>query len=286
MTLTMSKCGEKLVPEDEIFYSDDDSDSELNGSWSESITRYFNQKGESVFSNRMRQNSAGSSSPDTLSLPSHSSSYINSPINQISSGFQNLLLGGGSSSHSSSGGGGSSSNNNSSSSLLSSSSSSRPGTRAPSYSAIIKKEPLDNRPQINFVKAEKPKITLVQKSEPKKIGKAAETALAAGYRFKAREPTADPRYPADQQLMVGPIPGNLDHDTIYNNLRSIFQSRGPVCFMFIHKNAVKDLETNKLVKFGYVVFAEKGVAQRVVKEGSITFSGGHSVNVKPMGNNR
>jgi len=252
----MSKFGEKM-PEDEIFYSsDEDSDSEIR--WSQSISRYFNQKSESVYSTRGRQNSAGSSSPDTLSLPSHSSSFINSPINQISSGFQNLVV-------SSSGG-----------------SSSRSSPRAPSYSAVIKKEPLDNRPQINFVKVEKPKPVIIQKCEPKKIGKAAESALAAGYRFKAREPTADPRYPSDQQLMIGPIPGNLEHDVIYNNLRGIFQSRGPVCFMFIHKNAVKDLETGKLIKFGYVVFAEKGVAQRVLKEGNITFSGGHSVRVKAM----
>ena len=34
-----------------------------------------------------------------------------------------------------------------------------------------------------------------------------ETALSAGYRFKARNPEPDPRYPADHQLMVGPIPG-------------------------------------------------------------------------------
>ena len=36
-------------------------------------------------------------------------------------------------------------------------------------------------------------------------------------------------------MQVGPIPGHLDHDTIYNSLRSIFQARGPVCFMFLHK---------------------------------------------------
>ena len=36
-------------------------------------------------------------------------------------------------------------------------------------------------------------------------------------------------------FQVGPIPGHLDHDTIYNSLRSIFQARGPVCFMFLHK---------------------------------------------------
>ena len=37
--------------------------------------------------------------------------------------------------------------------------------------------------------------------------KVTETALSTGYRFHARNPEADPRYPSDQQLMVGPIPG-------------------------------------------------------------------------------
>ena len=40
-------------------------------------------------------------------------------------------------------------------------------------------------------------------------------------------------------MQVGPIPGHLDHDTIYNSLRSIFQARGPVCFMFLHKVSLK-----------------------------------------------
>ena len=80
--------------------------------------------------------------------------------------------------------------------------------------------------------------------------------------------------------------GHLEHDVIYNGLRGIFQARGPVCFMFVHKvcmqgryeavidnlylqSAVKDNDSGKLVKFGYVVFAEKGVAQKVLKEGYI-----------------
>ena len=29
--------------------------------------------------------------------------------------------------------------------------------------------------------------------------------------------------------------GHLEHDVIYNGLRGIFQSKGPVCFMFVHK---------------------------------------------------
>ena len=150
-------------------------------------------------------------------------------------------------------------------------------------------------------------------------------------RFRASNPEHDPRYPADQQMMVrfgifglyrslmshfqvGPIPGHLDHDTIYNSLRSIFQARGPVCFMFLHKvgscsilfeicinynmfifvsmkssikyvffqGAVKDNNTGKPVKFGYVVFAERGVAQKVLKSGSIAFNGGIQIKVSPM----
>ena len=91
-----------------------------------------------------------------------------------------------------------------------------------------------------------------------------------------------PRYPGDQQAMVGPIPGDLDHDVIYNSLRNIFQTKGPVCFMFVHKSAVKDNDTGKVVKFGYVVFAEKGTAQKVIKDGSITFNGGIKINIQPM----
>merc|ERR1719228_2874561 len=144
-----------------------------------------------------------------------------------------------------------------------------------SYSSIAKKEPLQPQ-KANMIKPRLPPLA-IYKSESKKTPthcvRVPETALMAGYRFKARNPEHDPRYPQDQQLMVGPIPGHLDHDLIYNSLRSIFQSRGPVCFMFLHKSAVKDSESGKLVKFGYVVFAEKGVAQKVLKEVTITFNG-------------
>ena len=37
-----------------------------------------------------------------------------------------------------------------------------------------------------------------------------------------------------------------------------------------------------MVKFGYVVFAEKGVAQTVLKEGFITFGGGQKIKVREM----
>jgi len=153
-----------------------------------------------------------------------------------------------------------------------------------SYSSMAKKEPLQPiKP--NIIKPKIPPLA-IHRAEPKKPTapsmRVAETALMAGYRFRASNPEHDPRYPADQQMMVGPIPGHLDHDTIYNSLRSIFQARGPVCFMFLHKSAVKDNNTGKPVKFGYVVFAEKGVAQKVLKAGTIAFNGGITIKVSPM----
>jgi len=153
-----------------------------------------------------------------------------------------------------------------------------------SYSSMAKKEPLQPiKP--NIIKPKIPPLA-IHRAEPKKptapCMRVAETALMAGYRFRASNPEHDPRYPADQQMMVGPIPGHLDHDTIYNSLRSIFQARGPVCFMFLHKSAVKDNNTGKPVKFGYVVFAEKGVAQKVLKVGTIAFNGGITIKVSPM----
>jgi len=244
---------------DEIFYSDEESsDSEVYKA--SRISRYFSQKSESIFSSRIRQSSV---SPDH-DIPSSNNSgiFIDSPINQISSGFCNLW---------------------GKEDKLDSS-------KRMSYSAIIKKDPFPTNSN-NIIKAEKLKAkpmvpaaaaTVKSKGGLQSTGKVAESALAAGYRFKAKDPVPDPRYPGDQQLMVGPIPGFLEHDVIYNNLRSIFQSRGPVCFMFIHKSAVKDVDSGNPVKFGYVVFAEKGVAQKVLKEGKVVFGGGHEIKVRAM----
>lgn len=239
---------------DEIFYSDEESsDSEIQKA--SRISRYFSEKSESIFSERLRHNSQGAVSPETAIT---SPIYIDSPINQISSGMGCLLREEGK----------------------------RSGDcgKQLSYSAIMKKEPFAStniKPTTATLVKMKPRASIA-KTDVKKIGKVTESALAAGYRFKAKDPMPDPRYPADQQLMIGPIPGHIDHDNIYNNLRSIFQARGAVCFMFIHKSAVKDLESGNPVKFGYVVFAEKGIAQKVVKEEFVTFGGGYKVKVKAM----
>jgi len=257
---TIVKMMDSTNMEEDIFYSDDEfSDSEIynQGSGSNIFSSFGKQ--ESIFSSRAFSLDSGTTAFSNLN-ENHNFNTIDSPITQISSGIQSLLK-----------------NDTQRLNKL-------PGKQL-SYSSMAKKEPLQPQKPQNIMKINKP-------AEPKKPAsgnivngqhvKVAETALSAGYRFKARNPEADPRYPQDQQLMVGPIPGNLEHDVIYNSLRSIFQSRGPVCFMFVHKSAVKDNESGKPVKFGYVVFAEKGVAQKVLREGNVTLGGGHKIKVREM----
>ena len=60
-------------------------------------------------------------------------------------------------------------------------------------------------------------------------------------------------------------------------------TRGKYLLLYF-QSAVKDNDSGKLVKFGYVVFAEKGVAQKVLKEGSIIFQGS-KITVKLMSKN-
>lgn len=268
-----------MANNDDIFYSDEElSDSELyQGSNLQSnlgSSFYHPAASESIFSNKLWSASSAFSglslSPDPVSNTFYSSdnvtntcyNTIDSPINQISFGISNPFQ----------------ITQNSSNPLHK-----RDPVKPTSWSSIAKKTPLQPiKPTNNALKPAPSRIIL--KNDKSKGGvsvKATETALSAGYRFKAKNPEPDPRYPADQQLMVGPIPGHLEHDVIYNGLRANFQSRGPVCFMFVHKSAVKDNDSGKLVKFGYVVFAEKGTAQKVFREGFTNFQG-HKIAVKEM----
>jgi len=90
------------------------------------------------------------------------------------------------------------------------------------------------------------------------------------YWFKSGCPTPDPRWPAVQQLMAGPIPGDCD----YSELRTAFLSHGQTCHLFIQNNQAW-LERNqekfgsRQVKFGYVVFTEAETAERLFRQGGI-----------------
>lgn len=102
------------------------------------------------------------------------------------------------------------------------------------------------------------------------------------YWFKSGCPTPDPRWPARQQLMIGPIPGDVEYAT----LRSAFLSKGHTIHLFIQNNQAW-LEKNqekfgkKQVKFGYVVYTEPDVAKRLLSIGHVMV--GHAkVKVKEM----
>lgn len=90
------------------------------------------------------------------------------------------------------------------------------------------------------------------------------------YWFKSGCPTPDPRWPAGQQLMVGPIPGDCD----YAELRTAFLSHGQTCHLFIQNNQAW-LERNqekfgpRQVKFGYVVYSDAEAAEALYRQGSV-----------------
>ena len=194
-------------------------------------SKYFSGKSESIFSNRLRQNSCGALSPEGVSLSNANMIYntidrysnqtskvikmfplslilpFHSPINQISSGISNLL----------------------SDDFL--------GRIGPvkqlSYSSMAKKEPLQTiKPQNNL-----PKHPVIRtNSDLRKLTpthKVTESALSAGYRFKASHPEADPRYPCDQQLMVGPIPGGCFFSVCVTaeNWPMFFTGRASLCLV-------------------------------------------------------
>jgi len=90
------------------------------------------------------------------------------------------------------------------------------------------------------------------------------------YWFKSASPTPDPRWSSDQQLMIGPIPGDVE----YSQLRAAFLAQGHTLHLFIQNNQGW-LEKNhekfgaKHVKFGYVVYTEKDTARRLLCAGFV-----------------
>jgi hypothetical protein len=102
------------------------------------------------------------------------------------------------------------------------------------------------------------------------------------YWFKSACPTPDPRWSAEQQLMIGPIPGDVE----YAQLRSAFLAQGHTLHLFIQNNQGW-LEKNqekfgaKHVKFGYVVYTERETAMRLLIAGYVPV-GTVKIRVKEM----
>jgi len=90
------------------------------------------------------------------------------------------------------------------------------------------------------------------------------------YWFKSGCPTPDPRWPASHQLMIGPIPGDVE----YSDLRTAFLGWGHTCHLFIQNNQAW-LQRNqqkfgsRQVKFGYVVYSDSETAARLYRQGSL-----------------
>jgi len=137
-----------------------------------------------------------------------------------------------------------------------------------SYSSIAKKEP--QPPVTPSVVQTKPTNSSVghSRAQPEK------DTPCLDFRFNYRFPLHDHRWPKDHQMVIGPITGDLatiNHDLLYCRLRDVFQKYGHVTLMFVHKYPAKN--EGPLEKYGYVVFKEKGPAQRILMESPLTLPG-------------
>ena len=48
------------------------------------------------------------------------------------------------------------------------------------------------------------------------------------------------------------------------------------------QNAIKLKESGKLVKFGYAVFEDRAVAQKLIEQGSLAIANGVCIKISPM----
>ena len=131
----------------------------------------------------------------------------------------------------------------------------------------------------------KPAVVAFKTAE--KIRKNNKKKAVGKYSFKPDCPLPDPRWPPEQQLMIGPIPAAMEHA----ELRPFFQSVGSLSHLFIFTHQHQHYHTlpalhpwrkqfNK-VKFGYVVFRRPEVAMRLLARGYLMV-GQLKVEVKEM----
>ena len=131
----------------------------------------------------------------------------------------------------------------------------------------------------------KPAVVAFKTAE--KIRKNNKKKAVDKYSFKPDCPLPDPRWPPEQQLMIGPIPAAMEHA----ELRPFFQSVGSLSHLFIFTHQHQHYHTlpalhpwrkqfNK-VKFGYVVFRRPEVAMRLLARGYLMV-GQLKVEVKEM----
>ena len=91
------------------------------------------------------------------------------------------------------------------------------------------------------------------------------------WKFKSSEPFPDPRWSPEQQLMIGPIPGDMRP----RDIESALVFHGPIHWIFIQDNRVwlkknkerfmKEGKMHRFVKFGYIVMQSYGFCTPVTQ---------------------
>ena len=160
---------------------------------------------------------------------------------------------------------------------------SKPESKPLSYSFAASKTPPPSAspppplPAVKKVVKEEVK-PVVERAQPVQPG--VMTAVEVGYKLNYRQPKPDPRFKADTQMMMGPLPGHLTHEVAYLELRTSFAARGRVKFMYLSPSFLD--HGGRSVKYGYVVFEEKADAQRILKDGFVTFLKKYQIKLKRM----
>ena len=160
---------------------------------------------------------------------------------------------------------------------------SAPAPAPVSYRAAAARSPSSTPSPTGFtvVQKKEKKAPAEKSAGPYTAPNPANTATEVGYKLNYKAPRPDPRFRGDVQIMMGPIPGSLSHETAYLELRSIFQAKGRVQFMYMSPSFVPK-ELGKAVKYGYVVFEDKSDATRLLKEQYVTLMKQHKIRLTKM----
>ena len=137
-------------------------------------------------------------------------------------------------------------------------------------------------PSAQLVPAMKKVIVKEEEKQPERVPPAQPpvTAVEVGYKLNYRQPKPDPRFKPNAQMMMGPLPGHLTHEVAYLELRTTFAARGRVKYMYLSPSFLD--HGGRSVKYGYVVFEEAADAQRILKDGFVTFQKKHQIKLKKM----
>ena len=95
--------------------------------------------------------------------------------------------------------------------------------------------------------------------------------LGGRYKFDPSCPVPDPRWPSDQQVMLGPISEKLTMLHSYSEFRKTLRGRledfGKVCHLFLQKSG-----TGTVSKYGYLVFTDQTSTKLLLRSKSVSLA--------------